>query len=103
MSVTKKKAEGGGYVVTALPYDGLFGADLIDTQIMNKGKTRKFVEMVYCCLDNEVVTITKNGKEVELPYVRSLDILKSDEAIEFYEIGDLIERAITTSEDDVKK
>jgi len=103
MSVTKKKAEGGGYVVTALPYDGLFKADLIDTQIGSKGATRKFVEMIYLCLDSKVVTITKNGKEVELSYVRNLDIFKEDEAAELYEIGHLIEEAITPAEDDVKK
>jgi len=103
MSLVNKQVEGSGYVVTAKPFDGIFKAEVIDTQIGKKGATRKFVEMVYLCLDRKVVEITKDGESVELDHVRKLDIFDAEQAEELYTIGHLIEEAITPTDAEIKK
>jgi len=103
MDLLHKSAKESGYIVTANPFDGLFKASLIDTQTGDKGATRKLVEMIYLAVDEDAVTIKKNGKDFTAEDVRNLDQFKSDEAKDLYILGGLIEDVIITTEETKKK
>lgn len=87
----KKK---GRYSVTALDYDGLFKADVLDIQV-GKGKAiRKLTELVYLCVDNKAVEVKDGGKVMDLQTIRDLDLFDADECAQFMEIGHLISMAL---------
>lgn len=103
MGALNKKAKDGGFVVTANLFDGFFKASFIDTQVGNKGAARKLIEMIYLSVDEDAVSITKNGKKLTAADVREIDLFKPEGATDLSIIGRLIEEVVVPSEDEIKK